>query len=111
MRKQYIIEGSVKQTLVNRYERDRSARDKCIEHYGLRCSICDFDFEETYGEVGAGFIHVHHLVQISDIKQEYQIDPINDLRPVCPNCHAMLHKKNPPYSIDELKAHMKKKVK
>lgn len=32
-----------------------------------------------------------------------QIDPISDLRPVCPNCHAMLHKKNPPYTIDELR--------
>lgn len=102
------IEGSVKQTLVNRYERDRRARDKCIEHYGLKCSVCNFDFGETYSEIGAGFIHVHHLIQISDIKQEYQIDPIKDLRPVCPNCHAMLHKKNPPYGIDELKGHINK---
>lgn len=102
------IEGSVKQILVNRYERDRSARDKCIEHYGLKCSVCDFDFGDIYGEIGAGFIHVHHLVQISDIKQEYQIDPIKELRPVCPNCHAMLHKNNPPYTIEQLKSCLKK---
>ena len=96
-------EGAVKKTTVNRYERDYKARDKCIEHYGLECTVCHFDFEDTYGELGAGFIHVHHLVQISDIRQEYLLDPIKDLRPVCPNCHAMLHKKNPPLSIDELK--------
>lgn len=96
-------EGSVIEVTINRYERDSGARDKCIEHYGLQCQVCDFDFEDVYGDLGAGFIHVHHLVQISDIKEEYIVDPIKDLRPVCPNCHAMLHKRKKPYSIDELK--------
>ena len=59
--------------------------------------------EKTYGEIGKKFIHIHHLVKISDIKEEYMIDPIEDLRPVCPNCHAMLHKKEPPFTIEELK--------
>ncbi|WP_415405670.1 HNH endonuclease [Sulfurovum sp. CS9] len=97
-------EGSVKQVTINSYERDTDARDKCIEYYGLKCQACDFDFEDVYGDLGAGFIHVHHLVQISSIKEKYIIDPIKDLRPVCPNCHAMLHKrKKKPYTIDELK--------
>jgi 5-methylcytosine-specific restriction enzyme A len=55
------------------------------------------------GDIGKGFIHVHHLTQLSDIGQGYEVDPVKDLRPVCPNCHAMLHKKNPPYTIDEIK--------
>lgn len=101
-------EGSVIEVIINRYERDTGARDKCIEHYGLQCKVCDFNFEDTYGDLGAGFIHVHHLVPISDIKEEYKIDPIKDLRPVCPNCHAMLHKRKKPYSIDELKAILNK---
>jgi 5-methylcytosine-specific restriction protein A len=50
------------------------------------------NFEEKYGEIGRNFIHVHHIVPISTIGQEYQIDPEKDLVPVCPNCHAMLHK-------------------
>ena len=65
--------------------------------------VCNFNFEKTYGDIGKGFIHVHHLNQISTIGEGYQINPIEDLRPVCPNCHAMLHQKNPPYPIDELK--------
>lgn len=97
-------EGAVKQTIVNRYERDTRARDKCIEYYGLKCQVCSFDFEEIYGELGAGFIHVHHLTKISDIGKEYKLDPIKDLRPVCPNCHAMLHKTKIPMSIDKLKS-------
>src|SRR5699024_2027348 len=96
-------EGSVKKITVNAYERNPVARKKCIDHYGCQCSICNFDFEQTYGEIGKEFIHVHHLVELSTIKGEYEVDPIEDLRPVCPNCHAMLHRRKPAYSIQEIK--------
>lgn len=102
------FEGLATRVTVNRYERDDRARAKCIEHYGLKCSVCEFDFEQTYGDLGAGFIHVHHLTLISSIGEEYHIDPIKDLRPVCPNCHAMLHKRKKPLSIEELRTLMKK---
>lgn len=98
-----LFEGIPKTVLVNSYERNPIARTKCIDHYGVQCVVCGFDFEKTYGDIGKGFIHVHHLTQLSDIGQGYEVDPVNDLRPVCPNCHAMLHKRNPPYTIDELK--------
>jgi len=98
-----LFEGIKKTIIVNSYERNQMARTKCIEHYGAQCLVCSFDFEKEYGEIGKGFIHVHHLTQLSDIKQGYEVDPIKDLRPVCPNCHAMLHKKKPPYTIDQLK--------
>lgn len=98
-----LFEGIPKTVQVNSYERNQIARAKCIEHHGLQCVVCGFDFEKRYGEIGKGFIHVHHLTQLSEIRQGYEVDPINDLNPVCPNCHAMLHKKNPPYTIDELK--------
>src|SRR5215510_687494 len=72
-------------------ERDPIARQRCIELYGYRCSVCKFTLEEVYGEIGREFIHVHHLRPLSGIAEEYEIDPVEDLRPVCPNCHAMLH--------------------
>jgi 5-methylcytosine-specific restriction protein A len=97
-----LTEGSKKEVAVNAYERNPIARKKCLEYYGFNCSVCDLNFEKAYGIIGKDFIHVHHLEQLSDIKKEYTVDPIKDLRPVCPNCHAMLHKRNPPYSIDEL---------
>ncbi len=100
---QIYCEGAVKQVQVNAYERNPEARKACIERYGLKCNVCCFDFEKVYGEIGKGFIHVHHLVPISHYGDEQEINPIEDLRPVCPNCHAMLHKKNPPYEIAELK--------
>jgi 5-methylcytosine-specific restriction enzyme A len=97
-----LFEGIKKTISVNSYERNPIARNKCIEHYGVQCVVCGFDFEKVYGNIGKGFIHVHHLTQLSDIGQGYEVDPVKDLRPVCPNCHAMLHKKNPPYTIDDL---------
>lgn len=100
--KEYV-EGAVRQVVVNRYERDSTARQACIAHYGARCDVCTFDFAREYGTIGEGFIHVHHLVPIWTIGAEYVVDPVRDLRPVCPNCHAMLHKSDPPFHPDELR--------
>lgn len=97
------VEGVLVSVQVNRFERDPEARRQCIAHYGPKCSVCALDFGAAYGELGRGFIHVHHLVPVSTIGHEYVVDPIGDLRPVCPNCHAMLHKRRPPYSIEELR--------
>ena len=63
------------------------------------------DFKEVYGSEAEGLIHVHHLVPVSKIGQmgeDYEFDPIRDLRPLCPNCHAVAHRKEPPFTIEEL---------
>ncbi|MBU1405163.1 MAG: HNH endonuclease [Proteobacteria bacterium] len=86
------FEGAKKSIIVNVYERDPSARKACINHWGAKCIVCGFDFESAYGEIGKGFIHVHHLVPLSSIGKRYKIDPIKELRPICPNCHSMIHR-------------------
>lgn len=101
-----FIEGAAKQVLVNQYERDSAARSACIQHWGPTCYVCGFDFYKTYGDMGRGFIHVHHLTDIASIGAEYQVDPRRDLRPVCPNCHAMLHTQRPALDIDVLKSQL-----
>ena len=95
-------EGSARRTWSNVFERDPAARQACINHYGNSCVVCGLVFEERYGSIGAGYIHVHHVVPLSEVGEDYQVNPIEDLRPVCPNCHAMVHKRNPPFSINEL---------
>lgn len=80
---------------VDRYERRPDLRDECVAHYGAVCQVCEVDMAETYGELGAGFVHVHHLRPLA-LGEERETDPIRDLVPVCPNCHAMLHKGRPP---------------
>ena len=96
-------EGSVRQISVNAYERDPRVRKACLAHHGCECSLCGFSFSEHFGSIGDGFIHVHHLIPLADMGEDYEVNPITDLIPVCPNCHAMLHRRIPPYTPEELR--------
>lgn len=97
-----LSEGATISVTVNAYERSREARRLCIAHYGCKCSACGIDFGAAYGEIGTGFIHVHHLVPLSEIRSKYVVDPVRDMRPVCPNCHAMIHLARPPRRIEDI---------
>ena len=105
-----LPEGAIKTVKVNQYERNSKARRLCVKHYKPICSVCSFDFGKVYGPLGEGFIHVHHLKPLNEIGQTYKVDPIQDLRPVCPNCHAMLHRGGNTLDINSLRrllAHIK----
>jgi 5-methylcytosine-specific restriction enzyme A len=97
-----FTEGTATSIKVNKYERDLNARYACITYHKAICKVCKFDFSLVYGSIGAGFIHVHHIVPLAQIGKKYLVNPTTDLVPVCPNCHAMLHRKNPPFTIEEL---------
>jgi hypothetical protein len=101
-------EGAKHTVTVNAYERNALARRKCIEHYGYVCAACDTSLEAVYGQAGSQLIHVHHVVPLSQIGKGYDVDPVHDLRPVCPNCHAVIHRRDPAYSIDEVRQMLKK---
>jgi 5-methylcytosine-specific restriction protein A len=103
---QQYFEGASKEVSVNTYERNADARAKCIAHYGCKCSVCSFDFEQVYGDIGKNYIHVHHVVPLSEIRKEYELNPITDLIPVCPNCHAIIHRTRPALSVEQLKKHL-----
>ena len=98
-----LYEGALITVKANKYERNQKARKECVAKKGYQCLVCGRDFEATYGEIGKNFIHVHHLTPISTIGKEYELNVDTDLVPVCPNCHYMLHRKDPPYTIEELK--------
>lgn len=100
---QTFSEGTLERVEVNRYERDRRARRLCLAHWGSRCAACELDFGERYGPLGQDFIHVHHVLELSSVGPGYRVDPVKDLRPVCPNCHAMIHRRRPALSVDELR--------
>jgi 5-methylcytosine-specific restriction protein A len=97
-------EGQSIEVVSKRYERSRLNRAACIEIRGSRCIVCGFDFGSTYGPVGEGFIHVHHVVSVATIGAGTIIDPSCDLVPVCANCDAMLHTSRPPLLPDALRA-------
>ncbi|MCA9317619.1 MAG: HNH endonuclease [Planctomycetes bacterium] len=99
-------EGATKAVLVNAYERDPRCRAACLAHYGHSCVVCGMSFGSQYGAEFAGMIHVHHLTLISARGGSHEVDPVADLRPVCPNCHAAIHRRSPPYTPDEVRARL-----
>ena len=96
-------EGQAIQALVTHYERKKVNREACIQLHGARCGVCGFDFLEQYGALGAGFIEVHHLTPLSEIRQSYCINVRTDLLPLCSNCHSMVHREDPPVSVERLR--------
>ncbi|MCM1500795.1 MAG: HNH endonuclease [Clostridium sp.] len=105
--KKGFLEGGVQKALVNRYERDPANRELCLASNGYLCQICGFDFEKVYGKLGQYFIHVHHIEKVSTHENQYYLDPTTDLIPICPNCHAMLHRVDPPMNPEQLRYLMK----
>jgi 5-methylcytosine-specific restriction protein A len=97
-------EGTRRQIYVNAIERSGKAREACVRHHGLDCVVCGFNFGRAFGKLGERFIHVHHLVPLAVSQGGRQIDPVRDLVPVCPNCHAMIHQVTPPLEIDQLRS-------
>ena len=77
---------------------------RCIQHYGPTCVVCGFDFGSKYGQPQSGFIHIHHLNPLASIGNTYRVNPIRDLRPICANCHAVVHRREPPYTVEQVQA-------
>lgn len=98
-----LPEGARVKVEVNRYERSPANRAACIAHYGPICQVCRFDFRAFYGFLGEGYIEVHHRVPVSQLGDSYFVNPVRDLVPVCANCHAMLHRTDPPTTVETLR--------
>lgn len=104
-----VKEGAKRQITVNAYERNPKARAACIKYYKkknggkLVCEICGFDFGTVYGKKFAEKIHIHHIIEISAIGKEYEVDVTKELIPICPNCHLVAHSRKPAYTPSEIK--------
>ncbi|EAQ29959.1 HNH endonuclease [Erythrobacter sp. NAP1] len=100
-------EGGVVMRLHKRYERDRSLSRKKIvsakKAGSVECEVCEFDFEAAFGELGDGFIEVHHLKPVHTLGKGSKTR-LKDLALLCANCHRMAHRKRIPLSLDELRA-------
>jgi len=78
--------------VVSHLQRDRSRflANKCKIRDNYRCRVCEHLFEEVYGELGIGFAEAHHLVPLSQLRDNVKTR-LSDLVAVCANCHRMLH--------------------
>jgi predicted HNH restriction endonuclease len=97
------LEGKQTKKYVTVYERNPTLRRAALAIHGYDCTVCGFNFEKVYGEYAAGYIHVHHVVPVSERDEEIQVNPETDLVPVCANCHAVIHRKrSETVSIEEM---------
>ncbi len=101
-------EGRENKVVARRRERSRQARDACLKHWGHNCCVCEQNFEEMYGPAGLKVIEVHHLNPLSGSKDERIVDPVNDLRPVCANCHSVIHSESPSLTIKKVRTRLEK---
>jgi 5-methylcytosine-specific restriction protein A len=98
------IEEAMKERWHRRSERNPKLTKAAKEYHGTTCVVCGFNFEETYGEIGKGYIEAHHLTPFSELKgRPTKLDPKADFAVLCPNCHRMLHKVTPPLTPSELR--------
>jgi hypothetical protein len=100
-------EGGASIQQVTSFERNPRARAACLRYYGTSCFICGFDFAAEFGQEFEGFIHVHHVRPLATIRASYVVNAVKDLRPLCPNCHAAAHRRQPPFTLSELKVRRK----
>ena len=96
-------EGALKVMKVNRYERNLKNKVNAILIHGNHCHACGVDLSQLYGEIATGCIEIHHKVKVSELGENYVINPTNDLVPLCPNCHTVTHQRHPPFTVDEIK--------
>lgn len=105
-----LTEGTPSEIKAIRYERNPTNRQLCLYRQGYTCAVCGFNFQEVYGDIGSHFIEVHHKMPVSMMTSDYQFDVDRDLVPLCSNCHSMAHRRNPPYTIEELKEFVNKQL-
>lgn len=75
-----------------RRERSRMLIERFkAELQSFSCAVCEFNFLEEYGEIGRGFIEAHHKVPVAQMAPGARTR-VEDLAPVCSNCHRMLHR-------------------
>lgn len=95
-------EGELSRIEINKYERSKVNRALCLRHHGFTCANCRLSMDHVYGPLGSKVIHVHHIQPVSQMGTPRILDPITDLVPLCPNCHTIIHKRNPPLTLQEL---------
>lgn len=85
------------------FRRSVKLRRDAISAHGCVCAACGFDFEARYGELGQGFIEIHHLSPLGE-RSAPEKTTIDQVAPLCANCHRIVHRRSPPLTVPELKA-------
>jgi predicted HNH restriction endonuclease len=95
-------EGAIKEMIVELHYRDPKLKKEAIKRRGgTSGAVCRFSFGDSYGDLGDGYIELHHLEPISLGERRSMVE---DVALVCANCHRMLHRHGAePMGIEELR--------
>lgn len=102
-------EGGVFMMITKRYERNLKNRKLTVAIHGYKCKACGLLMSDKYGPVAKEFIEVHHLTPLSELKIGKLVDPKQEMVPLCPNCHRVVHRRNPAYTLEEIQEFIRKK--
>lgn len=115
-----VSEGRINTSMSKRRKRSTKLREAAIKQYtddtgSICCHVCGFDFKKTYGKLGERYIEIHHeepLYQYSDDGfDKYLSEAIKKTKPVCSNCHRMLHRyRDNIITVDDLKCIIKENL-
>lgn len=96
-------EGQRRLVLHLRRERNQSiVRGKKAQATSLDCEVCGLSFKAIYGESAADYCEVHHLLPLSEVEDTTSTH-LADLAILCANCHRVVHLRNPPYTLGEVR--------
>lgn len=96
--------------LVTHLQRERNqtlVRRKKAQALSLACEVCGFSFSKAYGRAAEEYCEVHHLIPLAEVEQPTQTR-LQDLAILCANCHRVVHLKDPPYGLDEVRQMLSK---
>ena len=96
-------EGAKSIQVVNAYERNERNRRAVLQRLGYRCQACDVLLEERYGRIAKDYAHVHHTKPLSTVGDGYAPDLEADFAVLCPNCHAIAHRRSPPLTVAQVR--------
>lgn len=102
------LEGEARARMVRHRSRERALRSaklastRAANGGRLACEVpgCGFDFEQQYGDLGAGFAEVHHLNMLAE--SGVVRTSLSDLAVVCSNCHRMIHSRTPMLGLESV---------
>jgi hypothetical protein len=101
-------EGIRRQAERSFFQRNPQLAQQAKASFSCVCKVCGFDFAKTYGRLGQGFAEVHHLNPLSERPPtEWTATVrtnIEEVAVLCANCHRMIHRRKPAFSIEELRA-------
>lgn len=97
------MEGDGERVTVNRLKRSAAIRDAYVQRHGFDCKACGVSLSDIYGDVANELVEVHHLRPLAEREGVSEATDLAGLVGLCPNCHRVAHRRDPAYTVQEIR--------